>query len=67
MGYYSEKMEKLRNQPNRYFLLFVTAKVLGGIGIGILLANWLSVWTWWVFVVIACVVAIPVAWKVFGK
>ncbi len=67
MGWYGNKIEKLKNLPNPYVLLYVTAKVLGGVGIGVLLANWLATWTWWIFVVIACVIAIPVVWKMFSK
>ncbi len=67
MGWYGDKIEKLKNLPNPYVLLYVTAKVLGGVGIGVLLANWLSTWTWWIFIVIGCVIAIPVVWKMFSK
>ncbi len=67
MGWYVDKIEKLRNLPNPYALLYVTAKVLGGVGIGVLLANWLSTWTWWIFIVIACVIAVPVIWKLFSR
>jgi hypothetical protein len=67
MSYYSDKIEKLKNLPNPYALLYITAKVLGGVGIGVLLANWLSTWTWWIFIIIACVIAIPVVWKIFSK
>ena len=67
MGFCSDKIEKLKNLPDPYVLLYVTAKVLGGIGIGVLLANWLSTWTWWIFIIIACVIAIPVVWKLFSR
>jgi len=67
MGWYGDKIEKLKSLPNPYALLYVTAKVLGGVGIGVLLANWLSTWTWWIFIVIACVIAIPVVWLLFSK
>lgn len=67
MGWYGDKIEKLKKLPNPYVLLYVTAKVLGGVGIGVLLANWLSTWTWWIFIVIACVIAIPVFWKLFSR
>jgi len=67
MSYYSDKIEKLKNLPNPYALLYITAKVLGGVGIGVLLANWLPTWTWWIFIIIACVIAIPVVWKIFSK
>jgi hypothetical protein len=67
MDYYSDKTEQLKILPNSYFLLFVTAKVLGGVGIGVLLANWLSTWTWWIFMIIACIIAIPVVYKLLGR
>ncbi len=67
MGWYSDKIAKLKNLPNPYVLLYVTAKVLGGVGIGVLLANWLSTWTWWIFMIIACIIAIPVIWKLFSR
>jgi len=67
MGLYCNKVEKLRSLSNPYALLYVTAKVIGGISIGVLLANWLPTWTWWIFMAIACVIAIPVVWKVFSK
>jgi len=31
------------------------------------LDNWIATWTWWIFIVIACVMAIPVIWKTFSK
>ena len=65
MSWYGEKVEKLNSLPNPYALLYVTAKVVGGIGIGVLLATWIATWTWWIFMVIACVIAIPVIRKVF--
>jgi len=46
MGCYDDKVEKLKSLPTPYALLYVTAKVLGGIGIGVLLANWPSTSTW---------------------
>ncbi|MBM3119465.1 MAG: hypothetical protein FJ006_07960 [Chloroflexi bacterium] len=67
MGYYGDRVEKLKSLPNRYFFLYVTAKVLGGVSIGILLANWLPTWTWWIFMVVACIIAIPIIWKIFSK
>ncbi|MBA7645219.1 hypothetical protein ES703_52973 [subsurface metagenome] len=67
MGCCSDNIEKLKNLPNSYALLYVTAKVLGGVGIGVLLANWLATWTWWIFIVIACAIAIPVVWKFFSR
>jgi hypothetical protein len=67
MSYYGDKIEKLKNLPNPYALLYVTAKVIGGIGIGVLLATWIATWTWWIFIVVAIVVAVPVIWKIFRR
>ena len=67
MGWYGDKVKKLRSLSNPYALLYVTAKVLGGVGIGVLLATWLPIWTWWIFIVIACVIVFPVFWKLFSK
>ncbi len=43
MGWYSDKVEKLKSLPNPHVLLYVAAKVIGGIGIGVLLATTLKV------------------------
>jgi len=67
MGWYGDKVKKLKSLPNPYVLLYVTAKALGGVGIGVLLATWLPTWTWWIFIVIACVIAIPVVRLFFSK
>ena len=67
MNWYSNKIEKLRHLSSPYFFLFITAKVIGGLSIGVLLASWLSPWTWWIFMVIALIIAIPVYGKLFGK
>ncbi len=67
MGWYGDKIEKLKSLPNPYAVLYVTAKVLGGVGIGVLITTWLPIWTWWIFIIIACVIAIPVARLLFNK
>ena len=67
MGWYGDKIEKLRGLPNPYAFLYVTAKVFGGVSIGVLLANWLPIWTWWIFMIIALVIAIPVMWMLFFR
>ena len=41
MGWYSSNMEKLKQLSTPYFVLYVTAKAIGGLGAGVLLANWL--------------------------
>jgi hypothetical protein len=69
MGWYSNNIDKLKQLSTPYFVLYVTAKAIGGVGIGVLLANWLPVWTWWIFIVIAVLIAIPIYFKgkLFGK
>jgi hypothetical protein len=62
-----DKLEKLKELPNSYALLYITAKVIGGISIGVLLATWIDTWFWWIFMVIACVIAVPVGWKLCSK
>ena len=67
MGIWNDRIKELKSLPNPYALLYVIAKVLGGVGIGMLLARWLPLWTWWIFFVIACVVAVPVIWKLLKR
>jgi hypothetical protein len=69
MGWYNGQIEKLKKLSNPYFVLYVTAKALGGLGIGVLLANWLPTWTWWIFIVIALIITFPVygRGKLFSK
>jgi hypothetical protein len=67
MGFWSDRMTKLKSLPNPYLTMYITAKVLGGLSIGILLAYWLPTWTWWIFMVVACAIAIPVALKIFSR
>ena len=63
MNWYSDNIEKIKQLSTPYFMLYVTAKAIGGVGIGVLLANWLPLWTWWVFMVIAVIIAIPIYFK----
>ena len=63
MGWYSDNMEKLKQLSTPYFVLYITAKVIGGVSVGVLLANWLPTWTWWIFMVIAVIIAIPIYFK----
>ena len=69
MGWYSENIGKLKQLSTPCFVLYVTAKVIGGVGVGVLLANWLPTWTWWIFMVIAVIIAIPIYFKgkLFGE
>ena len=67
MSCIGNKVGKFRQVPNPYFALHITAKFLGGVGIGVLLAAWLPVWTWWIFIIVALIIAIPSARIILGK
>ena len=67
MSWISDKVEKFRQVPNPYFTLHITAKFLFGVGLGVLLAIWLPVWTGWIFIVVALLIAIPSARIVLSK
>ena len=67
MGWFGNKVEKFRQMRNPYFSLYVTAKFLAGVGIGVLLATWLPVWTGWIFIGVALVIAIPSARIILSK
>ncbi len=67
MSWISNKVEKFRQVPDPYFSLHVTAKFLTGVGIGVLLATWLPVWTWWIFIIVALGIAIPSARILLSK
>ena len=59
MGWIGDKMEKFRGMPNPYFTMHITGKFLAGVGLGLLLAIWLPIWTGWVFITAALLIAIP--------
>lgn len=63
MGWYSDNIDKIKRLSNTYFVLYVTAKVIGGVGVGVLLTYWLPAWTWWIFLVLAVIIAIPIYFK----
>ena len=67
MGWIGNKMEKFRQVPNPYFSMHITGKFLGGVGLGVLLATWLPVWTGWIFIIAALLIAIPSARMVLGR
>ena len=67
MNWLGDKTGKFRQVPNPYFSMHVTGKFLFGMGLGVLLAIWLPVWTGWVFIVAALLIAIPSARIVLGK
>ena len=67
MSWIGDKMEKFRGVPNPYFAMHITGKFLFGVGLGVLLAAWLPIWTGWVFIISALLIAIPSARIVLGK
>jgi len=67
MSWFGNKVAKFRQVPDPYFSLHVTAKFLAGVGIGVLLATCLPVWTWWIFIIVALVIAIPSARIILSK
>jgi len=60
MSWYSDNVDNLTRLSKFYFVSYVMAKVIGGIGVGLLLATWLPVWTWCIFIAVAVIIAIPV-------
>ena len=67
MSWFNDKIEKFRQMPNPYLSLHTTAKFLGGGGLGVLLAAWLPVWTGWIFIGVAVLIAIPSARIILRK
>ena len=59
MSWISDKMKKFRQVPNPYFVLHITARFVFGVGLGLLLAYWLPMWTGWIFIIVSFVIAIP--------
>jgi len=66
MSWLGDKMERFRDVPNPYFSMHITGKFLFGMGLGVLLATWLPVWTGWVFIAAALLIAIPSVRIVLG-
>ncbi len=67
MGWFGGKTKRIRQVPNPYFSMHITAKILFGVGLGLLLAIWLPVWTGWIFIAISLLIAIPSVRIVLGK
>ena len=67
MSWLSDKTERFREVPNPYFSMHITGKFLFGVGLGILLVTWLPIWTGWIFIVVAALIAIPSARIVLGR
>lgn len=67
MSWINDKVEKFRQVPNPYFFLHITGRFLFGVGLGLLLATWLPIWTGWIFVIVALVISVPSARIVLRK
>jgi len=67
MSWINDRVEKFRQMPNPYFSLHITGKSLCGVGVGLLLATWLPIWTGWIFIIVALVISIPSARIVLRK
>ena len=67
MSWIGEKIEKFRQMPTTYLVLHVTSRSLFGVGLGLLLAAWLPVWTGWIFIGVAVVIVIPSARILLSK
>ncbi len=67
MSWLGDKTERFRHVPNPYFATHITAKFLAGVGLGLLFAIWLPLWTGWIFIVAALLIAIPSVRIVLGK
>ena len=61
MSWINDKIGKFRQVPNPYFSMHITAKFLFGVGLGVLLATWQPIWSGWLFIFVALVIAIPSA------
>jgi len=66
MGWYIDRVRKVKGLDDPMFVLFVFSKVLGGVAIGILIAPYVGTVGWWVLAA-AIIVAIPVLPKLFKK
>ena len=67
MSWISDKIERFRQMPNPYFALHIISGFLFGVGLGLLLATWLPIWTGWMFIIVAIVIAIPSTKILLGK
>jgi len=67
MSWISDKIERFRQMPNPYFALHIISRFLFGVGLGLLLATWLPIWTGWIFIIVAIVIAIPSTKILLGK
>ena len=67
MSWISDEMGKFRGVPTPYFAMHITGKFLFGVGLGVLLATWLPMWTGWIFIIASLLIAIPSVRIILGK
>ena len=66
-SWFDKRLEKIRQLSKCHLILFITVKFLAGAALGLLLAMWLPIWTWLIFIVVALIIAIPLYIKIWGK
>lgn len=66
VGWYMSMINKVKGLDTPTFILFVLAKVLGGLAIGILIAPYVGNIGWWALLA-AFIISIPVLSKIFKK
>ncbi|MFC2057087.1 hypothetical protein ACFLTO_05945 [Chloroflexota bacterium] len=59
MYWISEVIERFKEVPDSLVILSMASRLFLGAGLGVLFAPHLPVWTGWIFIIVAVVVAIP--------
>lgn len=71
MGWYAEKLDKFWGLPKPLIYAHISAKIVFGIGLGILLATYFQGHDWllygWLLIVLSLIVAIPSTYSLFKK
>lgn len=59
MSWFYKQLSIFRQAPGLLFYVQISGKFIAGIGIGLLLAGCIPVWTWWIFIVASLVMSVP--------
>ncbi len=59
-------LNKVKSLPNPMFVLFVSSKVIAGIGIGVLVSGLVQGFGLWILL-LGILLSVPPAIKIFGK
>ncbi len=59
MYWVSEVIERFKEVPDTYLILSMASRLFLGVGLGVLFAPQLPIWTGWIFIIVAVGVAIP--------